>query len=101
MPEFHEVCGVDEVTPGRALGIELGDYRLAVYRDGDSFFALSARCPHAAGPMDRGWLEDGEAVCPLHRWRFRLSDGRCTTVRGNELRTFRCEVREGRVWVAV
>ena len=21
-------------------------------------------------------------VCPLHRWRFRLSDGRCTTVRG-------------------
>lgn len=101
MPEFVDVCGADEVPEGRARAVEVGGLRLAVYRRGDAFFALSARCPHAAGPMDRGWVEDGEAVCPLHRWRFRLRDGRCTTVRGEALRSFDCEVRDGRVRVAV
>jgi nitrite reductase/ring-hydroxylating ferredoxin subunit len=51
--------------------------------------------------MGQGWIEDGEAVCPLHRWHFRLATGRCTTVRGQSLHRFRCEVRDGAVWVEV
>jgi nitrite reductase/ring-hydroxylating ferredoxin subunit len=51
--------------------------------------------------MDRGWIEDGEAVCPLHRWRFRLSTGRCTTDTAYSLRRFPSEVRDGQVWVEV
>ncbi len=101
MAQFVEVCELDEIAEGRAIGFEVDGLRLAVFRQGDSAFALSGRCPHAAGPMDRGWVEDGMAVCPLHRWQFRLRDGRCTTVRGHELRSFPAEVREGRVFVKV
>jgi nitrite reductase/ring-hydroxylating ferredoxin subunit len=98
---FVAVCLVEEVPEGRARGFEVEGDRLAILNDGGTFHALSARCPHAAGPMDRGWVEDGEAVCPLHRWRFRLRDGRCTTVRGESIRVVPCEVRDGWVWVAV
>jgi nitrite reductase (NADH) small subunit len=99
--EFRRVCGVEDVTDGRALGVEVDGLRLAIYRNGDSIHALLARCPHENGPMDLGWIEEGEAVCPLHRWRFKLTTGRCTTVRGESLHRFASEVREGEVWVAV
>lgn len=101
MSRFVAVCLFEEVPEGRAHGVEVEGDRLAIYRDGMAVHALSARCPHAAGPMDRGWLEDGEAVCPLHRWRFRLRDGRCTTIRGESIRVVPCEVRDGWVWVRV
>ncbi len=101
MAEFVEVCGVDEVAEGRALAVEVEGLRIAIFNDAGTFHALLGRCPHANGPMGHGWVEDGEAVCPLHRWRYRLKDGRCTTVRGYALGRFPCEVRDRRVWVAV
>jgi nitrite reductase/ring-hydroxylating ferredoxin subunit len=101
MAGFVAVCGADEVPEGRALGVEVEGLRVAVFNDGGAFHALSARCPHSAGPLDRGWIEEGEAVCPLHRWRFRLGSGRCSTVRGESVHRFACEVRDGRIYVAV
>jgi len=98
---YRRACRVDEVVDGRAVAVEVEGLRLAIYREGDRIFALSGRCPHANGPMGLGWIEEGEAVCPLHRWRFRLTTGRCTTVRGESLHRFAAEVRDGEVWVCV
>ena len=101
MAEFVAVCRVESVPEGRGLPVEVGGLRVAVFNDGGTFYAVSGRCPHANGPLGLGWIEEGEAVCPRHRWRFRLKDGRCTTVRGQSLHRFACEVRDGEVWVAV
>ena len=101
MAEFVAVCRADAVAEGRGLSLEVQGLRIAVFNDGGRMFALSGRCPHANGAMGRGWVEEGEAVCPLHRWRFRLATGRCTTTRGASLHRFACEVRDGEVWVAV
>ena len=99
MARFVEVCGVGEIEEGRAVAVEVDGLRIAVFRDRGSFHALLGRCPHAGGAMGHGWVEDGEAVCPLHRWRFRLATGRCSTMPGESLHKFRSEVRDGRVWV--
>jgi nitrite reductase (NADH) small subunit len=98
---FVEACGADEVGEGRAWAVEVDGLRIAVFRDEGRYHALLGRCPHADGAMGHGWVEEGEAVCPLHRWRFKLSTGRCTTMPGQNLHKFRCEVREGRVGVEV
>ena len=99
MARFVEVCGADDVEEGRSRAVEVDGLRIAVFRDEGRYHALLGRCPHADGAMGHGWVEEGEAVCPLHRWRFKLSTGRCTTAPGQNLHKFRCEVREGRVWV--
>jgi nitrite reductase/ring-hydroxylating ferredoxin subunit len=101
MARMVAVCRVDQIEPGRARAVEVGGLRIAVFNDGGTFHALEGRCPHANGPLGHGWIEEGEAVCPLHRWRFKLTTGRCTTVRGHTLHRFACEVREGQVWVGV
>jgi nitrite reductase (NADH) small subunit len=97
--QFVSVCRVADVPEGRALAVEVDGLRIAVFNDGGRFHALFGRCPHANGALGRGWIEGGEAVCPLHHWRFRLDTGRCTTVRGESVHRFRCEVRGDEVWV--
>ena len=101
MAEFVAVCSSEAVVEGKGHAVEVEGLRVALFRHGGRVRALLGRCPHANGPLGRGWVEEGEAVCPLHRWRFRLDDGRCTTVRGESVHAFRCEEREGRVWVEV
>lgn len=101
MARFVAVCRVEEVAEGRARAAEVDGLPVAIFNDGGRFHALLGRCPHAGGVMGGGWVEDGEAVCPLHRWRFKLSSGRCTTGGGASLHRFRCEVRADEVWVEV
>ncbi|MDB5351621.1 MAG: ferredoxin subunit of nitrite reductase and ring-hydroxylating dioxygenase [Planctomycetota bacterium] len=101
MATFRPVCRADEVPEGRGRSIVVDGLGIAVFRDSGVFHAILGRCPHANGSMGDGWVEDGEAVCPLHMWRFKLSSGRCTTVRGQSLHRFACEVRDGEIWVAV
>jgi nitrite reductase/ring-hydroxylating ferredoxin subunit len=101
MARFVPVCRLEEIAEGRGRAVEVDGLRVAVFKDGGRPFALLGRCPHANGPLGHGWVEDGEAVCPLHRWHFKLESGRCSTVPGNSVHRFRCEVRDGEVWVEV
>lgn len=101
MAVFVPVCRAEDVPVGRGLAVEVEGLRVAILNDGGVFHALFGRCPHANGPIGLGWIEEGEVVCPLHHWRFKLATGRCTTVAGNTLHKFACEVRDGQVWVAV
>jgi nitrite reductase/ring-hydroxylating ferredoxin subunit len=101
MAEFVAVCRTDEVLDGTGHPVMVNGLGIAIFNDGGRFYALLGRCPHSNGPMGQGWVEDGEAVCPLHQWRFKLATGRCTTDRGYTLYPFRCEVRDDQVWVEV
>jgi nitrite reductase/ring-hydroxylating ferredoxin subunit len=101
MGRFQRVCRAEEVAEGRGHVVDVDGLSVAVFNEGGEFHVLQGRCPHAGGVIGQGWIEDGEAVCPLHRWRFRLASGRCTTVRGESLHRFRCEVRDGEVWAEV
>ncbi len=92
---FFKVCDVADVVEGQGIPVEVDGLIVAIFNDGGQFHALLKRCPHANGPMGRGWIEEGEVVLSAHRWRFNLTDRRCcTTVRGNSLHRFRCEVRD-------
>ena len=99
MPDWMAVCRLDEIAEGRGRSLDAAGLRLAVFRIDGEVIALGGRCPHSGGPLGLGWIEEGEVVCPLHHWRFRLSDGRCTTVSGYGVHRFRCEVRGDEVWV--
>ena len=65
---------LEEATPTLA---EAGGARVMLYRRGTQIYALSDVCPHAAGPLHEGSVDDQLSVtCPWHGSRFRLSDGR-------------------------
>ena len=59
-----------------------------------------AVCPHNQGPLEQGWVRDGElVVCPWHWYRFSLDTGECATTPQYRLRTYPVVQRDG-VWCA-
>ena len=70
------VATMSEVDDDRVM-VDLpdGDQALLL-RHAGSWFAVGAMCPHQFAPLLGGDVEDdGVLVCPLHGWRFRLTDG--------------------------
>ena len=89
--------GLDSLPIGQGRCFRLGEMRVAVFRQRDgSIYALDSACPHAGGPLSDGLVGDGFVVCPLHAYRFRLSDGQGI---GTDLaiRTYPIEIKDG--WI--
>jgi 3-phenylpropionate/trans-cinnamate dioxygenase ferredoxin subunit len=69
---------------------------------GQQLRACAAKCPHAGGIMAHGHIDAmGNIVCPLHRYKFSLTNGRNTSGEGYFLKTWLVEVRENGVWIGV
>jgi UDP-MurNAc hydroxylase len=48
---------------------------------------MQRRCPHLKADLTRfGTVSDGELTCQMHGWKWRLSDGKCLSSAGHELR---------------
>lgn len=66
-----------------------GTWVTLVRQPGDTIMAFSHKCPHAGAPMAGGWIEgEAEIVCPLHRFRFSLTNGRSSSGEGFHLQVY-------------
>jgi 3-phenylpropionate/trans-cinnamate dioxygenase ferredoxin component len=95
-----DVAGVEQLEPGSALRVEVGDTPICLVRVGDSVRAVHDICTHAEFSMSEGWVEDDRIECPGHGAAFDLASGDALTPPAvHPLPTFRVELRDGRVLV--
>lgn len=86
--------GLTEVVAG-SKRICIGHYK-------QELFAVAAKCPHASGVMAEGFIDAlGNVVCPLHRYRFSLKNGRNVSGEGYHLKHWPVEVRPDGVYVGL
>jgi nitrite reductase (NADH) small subunit/3-phenylpropionate/trans-cinnamate dioxygenase ferredoxin subunit len=78
MRKFVPVCPVDAIPPGGAKAFAVGDYEVAVFNVGGTFYAIDNTCPHQGGPLAEGWIDGAIVTCPWHAWCFDVRDGRMT-----------------------
>jgi nitrite reductase/ring-hydroxylating ferredoxin subunit len=82
--EFLAVARLDELEEDRPRKVVLHDAEAArdvpvvLVRHRGRVHAMGARCAHLGGPLDRGWVLEGQLVCPWHGSRFALEDARPT-----------------------
>lgn len=68
----------------------------------DDLTACAQKCPHAGGNMSDGYVDAlGNVVCPLHRYKFSLQNGRNVTGEGFFLKIFPVEIRHSAVFVGI
>jgi len=92
-----DVAGVDEIPDGRARIVNAAGERVAVFRDGRSFVALSNACQHQNGPLGEGRILDGCVTCPWHGYQYDPACGRSPPPFHEAVPTFAVRVRNGRV----
>ena len=95
----HRVASADEFPPGSAREVVLEDRVVALYRVGDSFYAMDGVCPHAGGPLGEGHLSGTRVTCPWHGWQFDVTTGRHCLTPNIVHETFPVVVENGEVYV--
>ncbi len=78
------------------------DRFVCMVRIKEELHAMKNKCPHAGGPIHEGFLDEHcNIVCPLHRFRFSIIDGKNTSGEGYRLQNYPVEIREGAVYVGL
>lgn len=68
----------------------------------ESLFAFAFKCPHAGGILADGYIDAlGNVVCPLHRYKYSMQNGRNTSGEGYYLKHWEVAVREDGVYVSM
>ncbi|MFL9482001.1 Rieske (2Fe-2S) protein [Chitinophagaceae bacterium LWZ2-11] len=82
--------------------VEVEGKKITLAKYKDQLFAFAHKCPHASGIMADGFMDAlGNVVCPLHRYKFSLANGRNVTGEGYFLKTYSVETRTGAVFVGI
>jgi 3-phenylpropionate/trans-cinnamate dioxygenase ferredoxin subunit len=75
MPKFMKAATTDEVEDQQAKLVEVEGQKIALFRVGEAFYALSDTCTHRGGPLSEGTVEGAEVTCPWHGAKFDIKTG--------------------------
>lgn len=101
MPEWIKVAENIPVKEAFIRKIKAGNKSLCLVGFEGEIYAISAKCPHAGGELAGGWCENGQIVCPLHRYQYNLKTGKGADGQGDYVDVFPVEVREDGIYVQV
>jgi nitrite reductase/ring-hydroxylating ferredoxin subunit len=103
--QWHKIAGAAAELDFAANDIavtELAGKKICIGRYKDKLYAFAYTCPHASGLMADGYIDAlGNIVCPVHRYKFNLQNGRNSSGEGYYLKHWPVEVREDGVYIAL
>src|SRR6266567_5207686 len=77
--DYEAVMTLSNVEENKLYRVTAAGVPVVLLRQGSQFYAISATCPHAGGPLDEGTLTGDIVECPWHASRFCMRDGRVLT----------------------
>jgi nitrite reductase/ring-hydroxylating ferredoxin subunit len=82
--------------------VEADGKKICIGKKGFELFAFAAKCPHASGHFADGFIDAlGNVVCPLHRYRFCMKNGRNISGEGYYLKHWPVEIRSEGIFVGL
>ena len=104
MTWFKIAESADEIQTGSngIAVIELRGKKICLANHSGQWHGFAYTCPHAGGILANGNLDVmGNIVCPLHRYRFSVKNGRNTSGEGYHLKTYQVELRTDGLYLAM
>ena len=102
MSQFVTVARVEDVEPGTARQVWVGDVPVAICSLDGEFHAISDICTHEEFFLSGGVIEDGEIECPMHRGVFNIRTGEAEVYPAEDpLPVYHCRVVDGEVQVSL
>ena len=103
--KWHKVADSPDELNFSASGITeitIGNKTICIALINNTLSACAQKCPHAGGKLSEGFIDAaGNIVCPLHRYKFNLQNGRNTSGEGYYLKIFPVEVRDNGVFIGL
>ena len=77
--DWTDACALSELSAEQCRVVEIEGIEVGLVLRAGQPVALLNHCPHFGGPLAHGAVARDEIVCPWHRFRFHLADGRSVT----------------------
>ncbi|MEX2126076.1 MAG: FAD-dependent oxidoreductase [Woeseia sp.] len=99
-PDLTAGVALADVPEGGMLGGHVGDANVLVAQREGRLLAVSAKCTHYGGPLDKGLIVGGTVRCPWHHARFDLDTGEAVGAPAlNAVSCWRVEVENDKLYV--
>lgn len=99
--KIGETAAVFQWQNNQMCVIEVEGKKITLARHQEGLYAFAYKCPHASGIMADGFVDAlGQVVCPLHRYRFNIKNGRNTSGEGYYLKTYPLEERADGIYIS-
>nr|XP_060613706.1 apoptosis-inducing factor 3-like [Anolis sagrei ordinatus] len=96
----QQVCRAEEMADGELREVEVAGWPVVLAKEGVRFWAVGGRCPHAGGPLSKGYLSGDRLRCPWHGACFSVQTGDIEEFPTLDcLPTFKVDVDEGQVYI--
>src|SRR5687768_9091230 len=77
---WHKVANNEEeiaVGENGIAVIEVKGKKICIAKFQEQWYGFAFKCPHAGGMLANGYVDaTGNIVCPLHRYKFSMHNGR-------------------------
>jgi nitrite reductase/ring-hydroxylating ferredoxin subunit len=99
--KWVRVANMSELpTEGLGHAVKADGLDIALFRSGDTVYAIEDICPHLGFPLSEGIMQAGEVICSWHGWHVRLDDGTCRREK-ERAKVFACEIRGEEIFVKI
>jgi len=79
-----------------------GSKTICIAKFEGQLFAFAQKCPHASGLLSQGFIDLlGNVVCPLHRYKYSIKNGRNVSGEGYYLKHWEVEIRNDGIYVGL
>jgi 3-phenylpropionate/trans-cinnamate dioxygenase ferredoxin subunit len=103
--EWHKFADHEndiEVSANGIAVIEIKNKKICITKFHEQWFGFTYKCPHAGGLLANGYIDlVGNIVCPVHRYKFSLKNGRNSSGEGFYMKTFPIEKRAEGLFVGI
>ena len=97
----EQIADIDWQTNNMAITDVEGKKITLIFRNGE-LSACTHKCPHAGGVLALGFVDAlNNIVCPLHKYRFSVDNGRNTSGEGYYLKVYKVEKRMDGIYVGM
>ena len=100
MPE-HIVGKTSDIDEGTGKTFPIEGQTIAVFNNGEEFFAIEDTCKHKGGSLGGGELNGDTITCPLHGWQYNITNGECLMNPQVKMKNFSVKVENGEISVDV
>src|SRR6478735_1655667 len=103
--QWHKIGeAIDDIpfSDNKIAVVEAGEKKICIGRYQDQLFGFAYKCPHAGGILADGFIDAlGNVVCPMHRYKFSVKNGRNTSGEGYYMKHWPVETREDGIYVGI
>ncbi len=88
--------------PNSLLQRDIAGRTVCIAKVRNTLYACAHKCPHAGGIIAEGFIDVlNNVVCPLHRYRYSLQNGRNVSGEGYYLKTYPIRQTEKGIFIGI